>query len=165
MEQKDIDTIFCSLKPRADVSGFKMFWFVLWLFGYNCTPKFAWVCLLQMTLFHLFWVLTNPEGFHKDFLWIPLAISPKITDKYFQCWSISYHWFISSHFQFLVPYWKKCRPHYLSLHNHTPKTLLLFSLSLVTPWTVARQTPLSIGFSRQEYWGRLPFPSPGDLPE
>ena len=34
----------------------------------------------------------------------------------------------------------------------------------VTPWTVARQAPLSMGFSRQEYWSRLPFPSPGDLP-
>ena len=32
------------------------------------------------------------------------------------------------------------------------------------PWTVARQAPLSIGFSRQEYWSELPFPSPGDLP-
>ena len=33
----------------------------------------------------------------------------------------------------------------------------------VTPWTVARQASLSVGFSRQEYWSRLPFPSPGDL--
>ena len=34
----------------------------------------------------------------------------------------------------------------------------------VTPWTVARQAPLSMGFSRQEYWSRLPCPSPGELP-
>ena len=34
----------------------------------------------------------------------------------------------------------------------------------VTPWTVAYQAPLSMGFSRQEYWSELPFPSPGDLP-
>ena len=33
-----------------------------------------------------------------------------------------------------------------------------------TPWTVAHQTPPSMGFSRQEYWSGLPFPSPGDLP-
>ena len=33
-----------------------------------------------------------------------------------------------------------------------------------TPWTVARQDPLSMVFSRQEYWSGLPFPSPGDLP-
>ena len=35
---------------------------------------------------------------------------------------------------------------------------------LVTPWTVAYQAPPSIGFSRQEFWGGLPFPSPEDLP-
>ena len=34
----------------------------------------------------------------------------------------------------------------------------------VTWWTVAYQAPLSMGFSRQEYWSGLPFPSPGDLP-
>ena len=34
----------------------------------------------------------------------------------------------------------------------------------VTPWTIARQTPLSMGFTRQEYWSGLPFRSPGDLP-
>ena len=34
----------------------------------------------------------------------------------------------------------------------------------VTPWTAAYQAPLSMGFSRQEYWSGLPFPSPGDLP-
>ena len=33
-----------------------------------------------------------------------------------------------------------------------------------TPWTVAHQDPRSMGFSRDEYWSGLPFPSPGDLP-
>ena len=33
-----------------------------------------------------------------------------------------------------------------------------------TPWTVAHQVPLSMGFPRQEYWSGLPFSSPGDLP-
>ena len=37
-------------------------------------------------------------------------------------------------------------------------------LTLATPWTVACRAPLSLGFSRQEYWSVLPFPSPGDLP-
>ena len=37
--------------------------------------------------------------------------------------------------------------------------------TLATPWTVACQVPLSMGFSRQEYWSGLPFPSPGDLPD
>ena len=35
--------------------------------------------------------------------------------------------------------------------------------TIATPWTVAFQAPLSMGFSRQEYWSGLPFPSPGDL--
>ena len=36
---------------------------------------------------------------------------------------------------------------------------------LVTPWTVAYQASPSMGFSRQEYWSGLPFPSPEDLPD
>ena len=42
---------------------------------------------------------------------------------------------------------------------------LLQSVQLfATLWTVARQTPLSMGFSRQEYWSGLPCPPPGNLP-
>ena len=37
--------------------------------------------------------------------------------------------------------------------------------SLQFPWTVYHQAPLSMGFSRQEYWSGLPFPPPGDLPD
>ena len=36
---------------------------------------------------------------------------------------------------------------------------------LGTSWTVSHQAPLSMGFSRQEYWSGVPFPSPGDLPD
>ena len=36
--------------------------------------------------------------------------------------------------------------------------------TLATPWTVGHQAPLSMGFSRQEYWSGFPFHSPGDLP-
>ena len=57
-------------------------------------------------------------------------------------------------------------------HNWVADTQYLRVLVLVvqlcwpfaTLWTVARQAPLSMGFSRQEYWSGLPFPSPGDLP-
>ena len=35
--------------------------------------------------------------------------------------------------------------------------------SFVTPWTIAHQAPLSMEFSRQEYWSGLPFPPPGDI--
>ena len=52
-------------------------------------------------------------------------------------------------------------------HEHSYQHHLLFSRqvvsnSSVTPRTVAHQAPLSLGFPRQEYWGGLPFPSPGD---
>ena len=43
--------------------------------------------------------------------------------------------------------------------------LALSSPTLVTPWTVARQAPLSMEFSRQEFWSGLPFPTPGGLLE
>ena len=70
----------------------------------------------------------------------------------------------------------------LSLHFHTVKSLinekvliLHFKILMkvksfsrvqlfVTPWTVAYQALRSMGFSRQEYWSGLPFPSPGNLP-
>ena len=44
------------------------------------------------------------------------------------------------------------------MHVHCP---VQFS---VTPWTLACQAPLSMGFPRQEYWNGLSFPPPGDLP-
>ena len=44
-------------------------------------------------------------------------------------------------------------------HAHSLYRVQLFAI----PWTVARHSPLSMGFSRQEYWSGLPFPPPGDL--
>ena len=65
--------------------------------------------------------------------------------------------------------------HYELMHIHSRKSGKLRKvkvkvlvtqscLTLVTAWTVAHQDPVSMGFSRQEYWSGLPFPSPGDLP-
>ena len=44
------------------------------------------------------------------------------------------------------------------------KSLSRVQLS-ATPWTAAHQAPLSMGFSRQEYWSGVPCPPPGDLPD
>ena len=61
----------------------------------------------------------------------------------------------------------------MSVLNGSPSLFILWDvLCLVlsqvrlfpTPWTVAHQAPLSLRFSRQEYWSGLPYPSPGDLP-
>ena len=46
------------------------------------------------------------------------------------------------------------------------RVMLSFCVLLfATPWAVAHQAPLSMGFSRQEYWSGLPYPPPGDLPD
>ena len=51
------------------------------------------------------------------------------------------------------------------LHTNGGGLVAKLCPTLVTPWTVSCQAPLSMGFSRQEYWSALPFPSPGDLPD
>ena len=52
-----------------------------------------------------------------------------------------------------------------SMDRKKVKVKSLSHVSLfATLWTAAHQAPLSMGFSRQEYWSGLPFPSPGDLP-
>ena len=59
-------------------------------------------------------------------------------------------------------------PASLSIFHHPVRGYMLSCFSpvqlFVIPWTVACQAPLSIGLSRQEYWGGLPCPPPGDLP-
>ena len=52
----------------------------------------------------------------------------------------------------------------IRIYNVYVRAVLSYSIvsdSFVTPWTVACQAPLSMGFPRQEYWSGLPFPSPG----
>ena len=61
-------------------------------------------------------------------------------------------------------------PAHPPLPSQIPSDLLWFSRSVTsdsfaTQWTIACQAPLSVGFPRQEYWSRLPFPSPGHLPD
>ena len=51
------------------------------------------------------------------------------------------------------------------LSNNSGSLAAKSCLTLATPWTVACQAPLSMGFYRQEYCSGLPFPFPGDLPD
>ena len=60
----------------------------------------------------------------------------------------------------IVCAWAEC-PSSVKVKVKSLSRVRLFS----TPWTVAYQAPLSLGFSRQEYWSGLPLPSPGDLPD
>ena len=59
---------------------------------------------------------------------------------------------------------KHCVPQFIGLNGGCLFLSHLVMFDFVTPWAVAHQAPLSMGFSRQEYWSGLPFPSPGDLP-
>ena len=82
----------------------------------------------------------------------------------------------------------KSHPTLVSMSKHTHTLLKVFNVGIIwerillwnfvcmwkspsrawlfaTPWTVAHQAPLSLGFSRQEYWNGLPFPPSGDLPD
>ena len=69
----------------------------------------------------------------------------------------------------LYQWLSKCDSWVAALTSPGNLLLLLSGFScarlLVTPWTVAHQAPPYMGFSRQEYWSGLPFPSPGDLPD
>ena len=56
--------------------------------------------------------------------------------------------------------WLFCRATVIDKESVQLNHVQLFA----TPWTVAHQAPLSMGFSGEEYWSVLPFPSPGDLP-
>ena len=59
--------------------------------------------------------------------------------------------------------WATREAHYTTMKWSEVKLLSCVRL-FETPWTVAHQAPPSMGFSRQEYWSGLPFPSPRDLP-
>ena len=67
-------------------------------------------------------------------------------------WNCSWYFCVCGHV-FIFLNWMKVKVKSLSC-------VQLFA----TPWTVAYQASQSMGFSRQAYWNRLPFPSPGDLP-
>ena len=93
------------------------------------------------------------------------------TSPALEAWSLN-HWTarevptkgpLDSAQQGFFPAWRG-RTISTALHStHACKVTSVVSDS-ATPWTVAHQTPLSMGFSRQEHWSGLPFPIPGDLP-
>ena len=52
------------------------------------------------------------------------------------------------------------------LTGYALRFVYVFTRSVfAAPWTVAHQAPLSVEFSRQEYWSQVPFPNPGDRPD
>ena len=70
----------------------------------------------------------------------------------------SYHWSWLLQYPLVVAVWRLGDSLALQHSFYICKT------SKLPPWTITHQVPLSMGFSWQEYWSRVPFPSPGDLP-
>ena len=60
--------------------------------------------------------------------------------------------------------WQQYVVSFTSSYTQREKWKLVAQSLFEIPWTIAHQAPLSMEFSRQEYWSGLPFPSPGDLP-
>ena len=87
-------------------------------------------------------------------------------------WTVQH--FLAERPEVITLSWRKC-DNPSSLESGVKGQMILFEDFVVvlwlshvqlfaTPWTVACQAPLYMGFSRQEYWSKLPFPSPGDHP-
>ena len=62
-------------------------------------------------------------------------------------------------------YWKQEIKLMWELHSQYLCRVLSYVWLFTAPWTVAHQSPLPMGFSRQEYWSGLPFPTPENLPD
>ena len=93
-------------------------------------------------------------------------INEKESWQILEAFSVSLAGFYNSQVKNDHNYWSSETP----MYQYFPSLLWLKVKSFshvqlfATPWTVAHQAPLSMGFSRQEYWSGLPFPSPGALP-
>ena len=103
------------------------------------------------------------------FLWnaiISTFIKSLLTQKWersyqLRCWAVAYLKYMC------LLSWPFCSLYDFGISRKQYKwecPLLSHIRFFVTPWTIAHQAPLSMGFSRQEYWSGLPFPSPGNLP-
>ena len=107
----------------------------------------------------------HPQQLLIEGLWLPLSTCGTVgidapLNGY--CWSSKFKFAPVSKCERLPPV-RLCCHGFLILLNSCPLSRSVMSDS-ATPWTVAHQTSLSMGFPRQEYWIGLPFPSPGDLP-
>jgi len=149
---------------RCSVSGSKhlvRFWFgcrKTWVWLPTCYFPDHWLVPFMQSQFPHLWS-GNPSTHPKD-LWEQWngAIALKVSN----IWStLRKCWFLSTlPPSFLVPCPRPIKP---APRRQSLRACYLVSGS-ATLLTVARQAPLSMGLSRQEYWNGLPFPPPGDLP-
>ena len=104
-------------------------------------------------------VITNKVCPSLTQLWTPKGQIPRLIYLTSQPESLAMY---AKGTQKVTIHWKKNRrgTWYVYVYSQSTSCVWLF----VTPWTVAHQAPLSMGYCRQEYWSRLPFSSPQDLP-
>ena len=100
-----------------------------------------------------------------DHLWYKILLTAQVRDSFYNSQRL---WF-----QGLLSSWNTLLLLWIAEHcsvKHKCLLLLLFTScsvmfdSFATPWTIARQSPLSLGFPRQEYWSGLPVSPPGIFP-
>ena len=121
---------------------------------------FAFVCIsiMALTCFFICWSSTNYKvsknrpGFYISMQPIKVAVDLWCV---FVCWIIDKYSLVRENYV-------ACK---LPPDTNAMQLLLSRVRLFATPWTIAHQAPLSVGFSRQEYWSGLPFPSPGNLPD
>ena len=141
--------LFHNHKPWRD------FFLLIWCLLEN--PKQCWSCLSQL---HLGLLSTRVSSDQRDYQSTPHSIST------YSDGTVLTH--LQGEPQTLQTH--KCEKKPQSFLSRNPCLLLLllshFSCvqPCVTPWTADHQAPLSTGFSRQEYWSGLPFPSPKSVP-
>ena len=113
--------------------------------------------LLQMALFHFFLWLSNSPWLEEE-----MATHSSILDWRIHGQRSLVGYSPRGHRESDTPEWLSSEFH--GLHVGMPAQSLSYSWLFATPWTLAHQAPLSMEFSRRQYWSGLPFPSPGDLP-
>ena len=79
--------------------------------------------------------------------------------------SVTAQFYLQSKGKYILEAWGHANPKDMKRREALAQFWLSRCQLFATPWTVANQAPLSMGFSRWEYWGGLPFPSPGGLPD
>ena len=135
--------------------------------SFTCLPLSS-VALLVWTGYFKIWNTDVGLGWRlKQHLRIqvePLGPSVELKDKESKAPGDAQRSWLVKKNKGMMTLWLRSQSTHIHIHVSEVKSLSCVRL-FATPWTVAHQAPPSMGFSRQEYWSGLPFPSPGDLPD
>ena len=137
------------------------------------TPGFSVLhSIPEFAKIHVLWVsdavrpshsLPSPSPPSLNLSWIQCKIGFPSQDCFLLSWTSPPH--LSTCLSFLHGFSYKLMFLFSFSSTHRKMKLLSRVWLFMTPWTVAHQVPLSMGFSREEYWNGLSFPSLGDLPD